>query len=92
MDAMILYGAYLVFQIFRYCMIISVISSWIPPLYNSKFMSYIHAIVRPYFNWFRFIPPIGIIDVSPIVAFFVYSFVVRYALRGLAFILGVTTF
>lgn len=77
------------FSVYRFFMILSILSSWIPALYNSKFMTYVHMVVRPYFNWFRFIPPIGMIDFSPIVAFLVYGFIERYALRGIETLLRV---
>ncbi|CDR34431.1 YggT family protein [Criblamydia sequanensis] len=65
--------------LFRFYMIMifaRIISSWIPELYESKLMQFVAFYVDPYLNFFkRFIPPLGMIDLSPIAALFCLSFI-----------------
>lgn len=66
------------FEIYSYMMIAWIIMSWIPELRNSKFGYWLGRLTEPYFSIFRrFIPPLGMIDISPIVAFFVYRILVN---------------
>ncbi|EMF46416.1 hypothetical protein B481_2170 [Planococcus halocryophilus Or1] len=45
--------------------------SWVPSIKESSFGQMISKITDPYLDIFRrFIPPIGMIDISPIVAIF----------------------
>ena len=48
--------------------------SWVPSIKESGFGQMISKITDPYLDIFRrFIPPIGMIDISPIVAIFTLS-------------------
>lgn len=50
---------------------IRIISSWIPEWRDTTFIRFVSFYTDPYLNFFRqFIPPIGMLDISPIVAFF----------------------
>ncbi|CAM3523325.1 YggT family protein [Hydrogenibacillus schlegelii] len=60
--------------------ILYVLSSWIPPLYESRFIGWIGGLVEPYLGLFRrIIPPIGMIDLSPIVALLAYQYILAPA-------------
>lgn len=63
-----------------------VLMSWFPMrgiLYDIQHV--LGSLVEPYLSIFRrFIPPIGGLDLSPIIAFFVLQFVVNYLLVPLA--------
>lgn len=52
-----------------------VVLSWFPKLERYPVIKFLFSLVDPYLNFFRrFIPPIGgMIDLSPIVAFFALS-------------------
>ncbi len=51
------------------------ISSWIPEFQGHPIMRWISQYTDPYLNFFRrFIPPLGVIDLSPIVAFIALRF------------------
>jgi YggT family protein len=53
-----------------------IIASWLPQLHEYKIMQFIIYYTDPYLNFFRrFIPPLGMIDFSPIVAFFALSII-----------------
>ncbi|MGE7621910.1 YggT family protein [Viridibacillus sp. NPDC096237] len=52
-------------------LIVYILMSWIPSAYESKFGQILGKICDPYLDIFRrFIPPLGMIDISPIVAIF----------------------
>ena len=47
-----------------------ILGSWVPELQRTKFMQFIAFYTDPYLNLFRkIIPPLGMLDFSPIVAF-----------------------
>lgn len=56
-------------QIYTFILIASVLMSWIPSIKESSIGQMISRVTDPYLDLFRkFIPPIGMIDISPIVA------------------------
>ncbi|CDZ79854.1 YGGT family protein [Candidatus Rubidus massiliensis] len=60
----------LLFQAYFFMLFIRILSSWIPELSQYRFMQFISFYTDPYLNFFRkFIPPLGMIDISPIFAF-----------------------
>lgn len=72
------------FQAFYWLMIAYILMSWIPSLRNSSFGGLIAKVVEPYLSIFRkVIPPIGGLDLSPILAFFAYRFLSSMALVGI---------
>lgn len=59
-----------IFQIYTMMIFARIISSWIPQLNEYKIMQFVAAYTDPYLAFFRrFIPPLGMMDFSPIVAF-----------------------
>ncbi|MDP4156728.1 MAG: YggT family protein, partial [Bacillota bacterium] len=51
---------------------------------SSKFGIWITKVVEPYLGIFRrFIPPLGPIDISPIIALFIFRYLRVFALEGL---------
>lgn len=57
------------FEFYSIALIIYILMSWIPSAYESAVGRFLAKICDPYLDFFRkFIPPIGMIDVSPIVA------------------------
>lgn len=59
------------FWIYMIMLFIRIISSWIPEWRDTTFIRFVSFYTDPYLNFFRqFIPPIGMLDISPIVAFF----------------------
>ncbi|HLR70831.1 MAG TPA: YggT family protein [Pseudogracilibacillus sp.] len=58
--------------IYSYALIVYILMSWFPGARDSQFGYFLGRICEPYLEQFRkFIPPIGMIDISPIVAIFV---------------------
>lgn len=58
------------FQVYMLMLMARIICSWIPELQRTRFMMFISFYTDPYLNFFRrIIPPLGVIDFSPIIAF-----------------------
>ncbi|MET3576910.1 YggT family protein [Bhargavaea ullalensis] len=56
-------------QIYSVLLIIYVLMSWVPSTRETSIGRMLASICEPYLGFFRrFIPPIGMIDISPIVA------------------------
>lgn len=60
----------IVFWIYLIMLFLRILASWIPELQGTKILQFVSFYTDPYLNFFRqFIPPLGMIDISPIVAF-----------------------
>lgn len=71
----------LVFQVYILMLFGRILSSWLPELNQYKFMQFISFYTDPYLDFFRkFIPPLGMIDISPIFAFLALGFI-EYILK-----------
>lgn len=63
------------FNVYYYMIIIYILMSWLPQLRETSFGEMLGRLVEPYLQIFRrFIPPLGMIDISPIVALFALHF------------------
>ncbi|MBT2697515.1 MULTISPECIES: YggT family protein [Bacillaceae] len=79
----LLIGQY-AFEIYYWLILISIFSSWFPQFQATKIGIWIAKLVEPYLGLFRrFIPPLGPIDFSPIIALFAFRFIRQFALEGL---------
>lgn len=86
---MALYTIYYVistfFTVYSFMLIAYILMSWVPALQGSSVGKLLHNVCEPYLSFFRkFIPPIGMIDISPIVAFFV----LRYIEKGILIVIN----
>ena len=60
--------------IYSYALIVYILMSWIPNAHETSIGVFLAKICEPYLEIFRrFIPPLGMIDISPIVAIFVLN-------------------
>lgn len=75
--------ANLIINIYMFCILAYVILSWIPSLQKNVIAKFVITIVQPYLKLFRFIPPIGMIDISPIIAIWAYNYLSQFLLLGL---------
>ncbi|MBO8176451.1 YggT family protein [Aeribacillus pallidus] len=65
-------------EIYSWALIIYILMSWFPNARESSIGQFLARICEPYLEPFRrFIPPIGMIDISPIVAFIVLNLASR---------------
>ncbi|WP_257350173.1 YggT family protein [Pseudalkalibacillus decolorationis] len=63
---------------YRWLIIIYIFMSWIPNARESSFGQFLASICEPFLSQFRkIIPPLGMIDLSPIVAIFALIFAER---------------
>ncbi|MCM3739121.1 YggT family protein [Oceanobacillus luteolus] len=70
----LLYFLQLALSIYSWALIIYILMSWFPGARESSFGEMLGRICEPYLEIFRrFIPPLGMIDISPIVAIIVLS-------------------
>lgn len=67
---MIRYIFHVLFTVYTILLLIRVFGSWFPRFSQSRFMQFIAFYTDPYLNIFRrIIPPLGMIDISPMIAF-----------------------
>ncbi|MDV6376785.1 YggT family protein [Sporosarcina sp. GW1-11] len=77
-------------QIYSFLLIIYILMSWVPSTRETKFGQLLAKVTEPYLGFFRkFIPPLGMIDISPIAAIFALQLINRgivqiyFMIRGL---------
>ena len=64
------------FTIYQVLILVRILGSWVPELTQNQFMRMVARLTDPYLDIFRqFIPPLGPLDISPIVALFVLSII-----------------
>ncbi|MEV9640310.1 YggT family protein [Mammaliicoccus sciuri] len=65
-------------QIYSILLVIYILMSWVPSTRETKFGQILGRITEPYLGFFRrFIPPLGMIDISPIAAIFALQLIGR---------------
>jgi YggT family protein len=65
-------------QIYQILLVIYILMSWVPSTRETKFGQMLEKIAEPYLGFFRrFIPPLGMIDISPIVGLFALNLISR---------------
>lgn len=71
----------ILFQVYMLMLFARILGSWVPELSQTRFMHFISFYTDPYLNLFRkIIPPLGMIDFSPIVAFIALNFLEKAVL------------
>ncbi|OXS62426.1 YggT family protein [Cohnella sp. CIP 111063] len=80
----------IVYRIYSYMIIIYVLMSWLPAVKESFVGELLGKLVEPYLRPFRkLIPPIGgMLDISPIIAYFALGFVAQGLIAVLRFLFG----
>ena len=77
----------LAFIIYRYMLIGYILLSWVPAAQDSAVGRFLATVCEPFLGFFRkFIPPIGMIDISPIVALFALYYIQVGLLKVLSYI------
>jgi len=76
----------IIFTIYSWLLIIRIFMSWFPIDQNNEFVRQLCKITDPYLELFRkIIPPIGMIDISPIAAIMVLEVVKSLIFRFLPY-------
>jgi len=78
----------ILYRIYSYMIIIYVLMSWLPSVRESFVGELLGKLVEPYLRPFRkLIPPIGgMLDISPIIAYFALGFVAQGLIAVLDFL------
>jgi len=72
---MLLYFLNILFTTYILMLLVRVFGSWFPSFAQSRLMRFIAYYTDPYLNLFRrIIPPIGMMDISPMFAFIALEF------------------
>lgn len=72
------------FLLYTIMLFVRILGSWLPDVQGQKWMQFIAFYTDPYLNLFRrIIPPLGMIDISPIFAFIALGFIEK----GILFLL-----
>ena len=78
-------------DIYYWLILISIFGSWFPRFNSTMVGIWIGKLVEPYLAIFRkFIPPVGGLDFSPIIALIAYRYIGGFALQGLRQIVSMT--
>lgn len=82
----IIYGINNIFAIFYFLIILRIFLSWIPNMrWDKQPWKVVREVTDLYLNIFRrFIPPIGMLDISPIVAILVLQLVQNLMIFGIS--------
>jgi YggT family protein len=84
LGSFILQIGHYIYEIYYWLILIFILGSWFPKFYSTKAGILISKIVDPYLAVFRrFIPPIGVIDLSPFIAIIAFRYLGGFALEGL---------
>jgi len=71
------------FQVYLLMLFARILGSWLPELQQYRVMAFVSFYTDPYLNFFRrFIPPLGMFDLSPIIAFLCLG-VIEQFIKGL---------
>lgn len=75
----------ILFQTYTLMLFARILTSWLPELQDYRIVRFICLYTDPYLNFFRrFIPPLGMIDISPILAFLALGFIQNIVIKALA--------
>ncbi|WP_027414513.1 YggT family protein [Aneurinibacillus terranovensis] len=79
----------ILFEIYSYMIIIYILMSWVPQVRQTSIGQILGRLVEPYLSIFRrIIPPLGMIDISPILAFFALRFAENGLITVISYIYG----
>lgn len=77
-----------IFQVYLFMLFARILCSWIPELQRTRFVQFIAFYTDPYLNFFRrFIPPLGMFDFSPIIAFLCLGFIEQIIKSSIIFLI-----
>ncbi len=78
----------LLFQVYTLMLFARILGSWVPQVNEYRLMRFIAFYTDPYLNLFRrVVPPLGMFDLSPIVAFLALSFIQNLLLNFLVLLI-----
>lgn len=79
---MLLVWIHYLFLIYTLMLFARILVSWIPEWHGARIVQFLAFYTDPYLNVFRgILPPIGVMDFSPILAFFALQFL-EFLVKG----------
>lgn len=79
----------LIFWVYTIMLFVRILGSWFPEYQRHQFFLFIAFYTDPYLNLFRsVIPPLGMLDISPIVAFLCLGFLEQALKMAVIFIIS----
>lgn len=79
----------LALRLYSFALIIYIFMSWFPGARESAFGEFLTKICEPFLEPFRrIIPPLGMIDISPLIAILVLNFAQAYGIPALYNLFG----
>lgn len=85
---MLLVWIHYLFLVYTLMLFARIMVSWVPEWRNHRFIQFLSFYTDPYLNVFRnFVPPIGMIDFSPIIAFFALQLIETFVKWGVRWLL-----
>lgn len=83
----VIYFINILFQVYTLMLFARILGSWVPQLSEYRIMQFISYYTDPYLQLFRkIIPPLGMFDLSPIVAFICLSFIQNILINFLMYL------
>lgn len=77
------------FRIYYFLLLARIFLSWVPVNQYNEWVRILYKLTDPYLDIFRkFIPPIGMVDISPIAAFLVLGIIENLLYRALFIFMG----
>jgi YggT family protein len=77
-----------IFMVYMVMLLVRILGSWVQELQQYRFMQFIAFYTDPYLDIFRrVIPPLGMIDISPIAAYFCLVYLLEPLTKWIAYIL-----
>ena len=65
-------------EYYLYILFVRLLLTWFPNIdWMQQIVGFLSPVTDPYLNLFRFVPPIGQIDLSPIIAIFALQFAMQ---------------
>lgn len=86
---MLLVWIHYLFLIYTLMLFARILVSWIPEWRDSRIVQFIAFYTDPYLRFFQnFVPPIGMVDFSPILAFFALQLLEWLITGGVKWLMG----
>jgi YggT family protein len=83
----VIYFINILFQVYTLMLFARILASWVPQINQYRIMQFVGYYTDPYLNLFRrVIPPLGMFDISPIIAFLCLSFIQNLLIHFLAYL------
>lgn len=78
-----------VLRVYKFAILARVLISWFQPIPSGRIAIFLYQSTEPVLRVFRrLIPPIGMIDLSPLIAFFAFDLLQAWLMSGASGLIG----